>query len=72
MSGQKDQPTRIWYQSVVDPAEQAPYMDRLRARLAQVASAGVSFDVVGLVPADRYFHSIADFLGGTAAATATA
>jgi allantoin racemase len=61
MSGQKDQPTRIWYQSFVDPAEQAPYMDRLRARLAQVTSAGVSFDVVGLMPPDRYFHSITEF-----------
>jgi len=61
MNGPKDQPTRIWYQSFVDPAEQAPYMDRLRARLTQVASAGVSFDIVGLVPPDRYFHSITEF-----------
>jgi allantoin racemase len=68
MSGQKDQPIRIRYQSFVDPADQAPYMGRLRACLAQVASAGVSFDIKSLAPADRHFHSIADFPGGTAAA----
>lgn len=45
MDGQEDEPIRIWHRSFVDPAEQAPYMERLRARLAQVASAGVSFDV---------------------------
>lgn len=61
MDGQKDQPARIWYQSFVDPAEQAPYMDCLRARLAWVAAAGVSFDVAGLVPPDRYFHSVTEF-----------
>jgi allantoin racemase len=72
MNGQKDQPIRICYQSFVDPAEQRPYVDRLPARLAQIASAGVPFDVMGLVPADRYFHSVADFLGGIAAAAATA
>jgi hypothetical protein len=29
---------RIWYQSFVDPEEQAPYIDRLRARLTRLAA----------------------------------
>jgi Asp/Glu/hydantoin racemase len=67
MEQQNAKPIRIWYQSFVDPAEQAPYMDRLKARLAKVASPGVSFDVVGLVPPDRHFHAITEFrcAGGT-------
>lgn len=54
-------PVRIWYQSFVDPAEQAPYMERLRARLARVAGPGATFEVVGLVPPDRHFHAITEF-----------
>jgi len=52
---------RIWYQSFVDPAAQAPYVDRLRSRLAAVAAPGFTFDVHGIVPPDRYFHAITEF-----------
>ena len=55
------QPVRIWYQSFVDPAGQAPYMELLRARLAKVAAPGVGFEVAGLVPPDRHFHAITEF-----------
>jgi Asp/Glu/hydantoin racemase len=61
MDGQTAKPIRIWYQSFVDPAEQAPYMDRLKARLSRVAATGTAFEVVGLVPPDRHFHAITEF-----------
>lgn len=52
---------RIWYQSFVDPVEEAPYMERLRARLREVATAGTEIDVHGITPPDRYFHAITEF-----------
>jgi Asp/Glu/hydantoin racemase len=54
-------PVRIWYQSFVDPEEQAPYMDRLRARLSRLAAPGVTVEVVGIVPPDRFFHPLTEF-----------
>lgn len=42
---------RVWYQSFVDPAEQAPYVDRLRERLRMLASPGITVDVHGISPA---------------------
>jgi allantoin racemase len=54
-------PVRIWYQSFVDPAEQAPYMDHLRARLASLAAPGVAVEVHGIVPPARHFHPITEF-----------
>ena len=59
MSGQRT--ARVWYQSFVDPAEQAPYIDRLRARLQNLASPGITVDVHGIAPPDRYFHPITEF-----------
>jgi allantoin racemase len=52
---------RIWYQSFVDPAEQAPYIGRLKDVLDRMASDGVFFDVHGLSPPDRYFHPLTEF-----------
>lgn len=52
---------RIWYQSFVDPVEQAPYIDRLGTRLQSLASPGVTVDVHGMSPPDRYFHPITEF-----------
>ena len=52
---------RIWYQSFVDPAEQAPYIDRLRDRLRTVAAPGIEIDVHGISPPDRFFHPITEF-----------
>jgi allantoin racemase len=52
---------RIWYQSFVDPVEQASYIDRLRDRLRQLASPGITVDVHGISPPDRFFHPINEF-----------
>jgi Asp/Glu/hydantoin racemase len=52
---------RIWYQSFVDPHEQAPYLDRLRDRLKHVAASGVAIDVFGITPPDRFFHPLTEF-----------
>jgi Asp/Glu/hydantoin racemase len=57
--GQAD--TRIWYQSFVDPSEQAPYIDRLRERLNHLAAPGVAVSVHGIVPPDRFFHPVTEF-----------
>jgi hypothetical protein len=59
MSGQAA--TRVWYQSFVDAAEQAPYIERLRERLQRLASPGIAVDVHGMSPPDRYFHPITEF-----------
>jgi allantoin racemase len=54
-------PIRIWYQSSVDPEGQAPYIDRLQARLRLVAGAGVAVDIHGIRPPGRYFHALTEF-----------
>src|ERR1700728_2555931 len=58
---QSSRPARIWYQSVVHPVEQAPYIERLQGVLHQVAAPGISFDVHGLDPPDRHFHPLTEF-----------
>jgi allantoin racemase len=52
---------RIWYQSFVDPVEQASYIDRLRERLNQLVTPGIMVDVHGISPPDRFFHPITEF-----------
>src|SRR5262245_30631358 len=52
---------RIWYQSFVDPAEQASYIDRLGARLRRLLSPGIAVDVHGISPPDRFFHPLTEF-----------
>jgi len=54
-------PIRIWYQSFVDPEGQAPYMERLGARLRLVAGPGVAIDIHGIRPPDRHFHALTEF-----------
>ncbi|MDB5408618.1 MAG: hypothetical protein JWL84_3530 [Rhodospirillales bacterium] len=54
-------PIRIWYQSFVDPVEQAPYIDRLCDRLRRLAAPGVTVDVIGIAPPDRFFHPLTEF-----------
>jgi allantoin racemase len=54
-------PMRIWYQSFVDPLEQAPYIDRLCERLRRLAASGVAVDVFGIAPPDRFFHPLTEF-----------
>ena len=54
-------PARIWYQSFVDPGEQAPYMDRLRTRLQALAGFGIAVELHGMTPPDRHFHPLTEF-----------
>ena len=54
-------PTRIWYQSFVHPIEQGPYIERLQAALDKAASPGIKFEVHGLDPPDRHFHTLTEF-----------
>ncbi|HUC16689.1 MAG TPA: aspartate/glutamate racemase family protein [Acetobacteraceae bacterium] len=55
------QPARIWYQSFVDPSEQASYIDRLSGRLRKLAAPGTMVEVHGIAPPDRFFHPITEF-----------
>jgi allantoin racemase len=52
---------RLWYQSFVDPDEQSPYIDRLKAHLASIADPGFSCEVHGISPPDRYLHPLTEF-----------
>jgi allantoin racemase len=52
---------RIWYQSFVDPVEQAPYMDRLRDRRRDLAAPGTDVGLHGISPPDRHFHPLTEF-----------
>jgi allantoin racemase len=54
-------PIRIWYQSFVDPEAQAPYIERLKARLDRTAGPGVTADIHGISPPDRHFHALTEF-----------
>ena len=35
-------PMRIWWQSFVDPSQNAPYLERLEAYLSEIADPGTS------------------------------
>ena len=52
---------RIWYQSFTDVEAQAPYIDRLKARLDKLKSPTTRIDIHGINPPDRYFHPITEF-----------
>jgi Asp/Glu/hydantoin racemase len=52
---------RIWYQSFIDPTEHAVYFDRLRDRLQRLAAPGITVDIHGISPADRFFHPLTEF-----------
>ena len=56
-----ESPSRLWYQSFVDPNEQRPYIDRLRGHLASIADPGFSCEVVGISPPDRILHPLTEF-----------
>jgi Asp/Glu/hydantoin racemase len=56
-----DTARRIWYQSFVDPVAQAPYIDRLRARLQALSAPGIAVEVHGMAPPDRHFHPLSEF-----------
>jgi allantoin racemase len=52
---------RILWQSFVDPAQNAPYLERLAAYLAEIADDGTTVDVHGLTPPDRDFGRLTEF-----------
>jgi allantoin racemase len=52
---------RIWWQSFVDPAQNAPYLERLSAYLAEAAAPGTTVAVHGLSPPDRDFGRLTEF-----------
>ena len=52
---------RIWWQSFVDTAQNAPYLDRLGEYLSEISAAGTSVDVHGMAPGDRHFGRLAEF-----------
>lgn len=54
-------PSRIWYQSFVDPQEQSAYIDLLREQLTAYASPAVCFEVHGISPPDRYLSALTEF-----------
>ena len=60
-NGDVNSPTRVWYQSFVDPEEQRPYIQRLNEHLASLADPHFSFEVHGISPPDRYLHPITEF-----------
>jgi len=52
---------RIWWQSFVDTAQNAPYLERLGEYLSEIADPGTSVDVHGMAPGDRHFGRLAEF-----------
>ena len=61
-------PIRILWQSFLDPEEaHKRYVDRLRKRLAEVADPGVTFEIVGILPPDRYIHRLTELRCGLVA-----
>src|SRR5712692_1470484 len=58
-------PIRIFWQSFLDPEEaHKPYVDRVRTRLAEIADPGVTFEIVGILPPDRYIHRLTELRCG--------
>jgi Asp/Glu/hydantoin racemase len=51
----------IWYQSFVDPKQQAPYFRQLQRQLAAFSSPGVTFHLQGLTPPDRHLNRLTEF-----------
>ena len=54
-------PLKIWYQSFVDPGQQAAYCDELSHTLMTMAGPGVTYDVHGIVPSDLELHRLTEF-----------
>ena len=52
---------RIWWQSFVDPAQNATYLGRLSEYLAEISDDGTEVDVHGLTPPDRFFGRLTEF-----------
>lgn len=54
-------PIKIWYQSFVDSAEQAPYFRTLQKALNDASDPGVTFDLKGMRPPDRELNRLTEF-----------
>lgn len=52
---------RIWWQSFVDPSQNAPYLERLAVYLNEIAEPGTTVVVHGLTPPDRDFGRLTEF-----------
>ncbi|MBA5866803.1 MAG: hypothetical protein GDA67_08950 [Nitrospira sp. CR1.3] len=52
---------KIWYQSFVDPVQQAPYFGELARALHDMAGHAVTFDIHGIVPPDLELHRLTEF-----------
>ncbi len=52
---------RIWWQSFVDNAQNAPYLARLGEYLSEIADDGTFVDVHGMTPGDRDFGRLTEF-----------
>jgi Asp/Glu/hydantoin racemase len=52
---------RILWQSFVDAAQNAPYLDRLSRYLNEIAAPGTSVEVIGISPPDRDFGRLTEF-----------
>ena len=54
-------PVKIWYQSFVDPGQQAAYCDELSRSLSNLAEEGTTFEVHGIVPPDWELHRLTEY-----------
>lgn len=54
-------PVKIWYQSFVDPSQQAAYFRDLGQALQGTADPGVQFDLHGIDPPDLELHRLTEF-----------
>jgi allantoin racemase len=52
---------RILYQSFIDPELHAPYFERLRRHLAEIAGPDTDYEVAGVRPPDVALHRITEF-----------
>ena len=52
---------RIWWQSFVDPAQNASYLERLAAYLDAIGDSGTSVELHGISPPDRDFGRLTEF-----------
>ena len=57
----KSNVVKIWYQSFVDPRQQAAYCKTLLRALNGMAGDGVAFEVHGIVPPDLELHRLTEF-----------
>ena len=52
---------RILWQSFIDATQNAAYLERLKLYLNEIATPGVSVDVIGMSPPDRDFGRLTEF-----------